>query len=102
MSADQNLNPQQFYHASPHNFSPGDVIEPGHSPVASSGKQSHVFVTTSLPNAKSWAKHGMEGGAVYQTSAPGKYEPDPLPTGKDEYRTRENLTVQKRVYKARS
>jgi len=37
------------------------------------------------------------GGSVYGVSAPHEYEPDPLPTGKGEYQTRESLTVQGRV-----
>lgn len=30
MAAQDNLNPQQFYHGTAHPFQPGDVVEPGH------------------------------------------------------------------------
>jgi hypothetical protein len=99
MVAHDNLNPEQFYHASPHPFSEGDQVEPGHAPVGSMKPKEHVFVTTSKSNAKQWAR--QMGGAAYSVSAPREYEPDPLPTGRGEYQTRESLTVQGRVYKSR-
>jgi hypothetical protein len=98
MAAIDNLSPPQFYHASPHAFAVGDQVEPGHEPVASGRQQDHVFVTSNRRNALTWAKHGMDNGNVYKVSTPKDYEPDPVPTGKDEFRTKESLTVTGRLH----
>ncbi len=102
MAASDHLNPVQFYHASPHEFAPGDRVEPGHATVfgnASMGgpPAAHVYVTTSRRNAVQWARSTETRGYVYQVGAPVQMEPDPIPTGRGEYRTRESLPVIRKV-----
>lgn len=84
----------RWYHASPHVFGPGDPVEPGHPPAYSAHRQDHVYLTTSLRNARQWAASAEAGpDHVYEVTAPGRYEPDPNPTGAREYRTRESVRV---------
>lgn len=82
MSADEHLNPQQFFHGTHVRLTPGDFIEPGHGanfdyePGEHEGVQS---ATTNLVHARNYAKtaarintHDDETGYVYQVRPVGQ------------------------------
>jgi hypothetical protein len=81
------------YHASPHQFGIGDLVEPGHEPAYGARRHEHVFFTKNRRNAMAWARTGPRPAAVYEVTAPATYEADPVPTGPEEYQTRECLRV---------
>jgi hypothetical protein len=81
------------YHASPHEFAVGDLVEPGHPPAYGGRPHDHVFFTLDRRNAMTWARTGPRPAAVYEVAMPGEYEPDPRPCGREEYQTRESLRV---------
>jgi hypothetical protein len=69
MSAADNLNPQQFYHGTDHEFKPGDSVEPG-----ASGR---AYATTKAASAKMYGSH------VYEVAFTGEHETDPEYGGSD-------------------
>lgn len=64
MSAQDHLNPQQFYHGTPHEFKPGEMVEPGRM-------MDHAYASTSAAVARGY------GNRVYQVEFTGPSEPDP-------------------------
>lgn len=85
MSAADNLQPQQFFHGTHVELSPGALIEPGHEPNYESSSRAHVSFT---PHAESgrWyafaASHmGERGEHTYQVEPTGPHELDPEAIG---------------------
>lgn len=106
MSASDHLSPQQFFHASPHAFEPGDMVEPGHNAVFrySGGIRDHlVWFTASRNNAVQWARSvgdadtDHQRGHVYEVEPTGHYSPDTNPTGPREFESEHPLRVVRKV-----
>lgn len=74
MSAQDNLNPTQFYHASDHKFTPGDTVDPGHPGVwqGLGYSQGHAFMASTPEDAATWAPYGH----VYHVQPTGSYSQD--------------------------
>jgi hypothetical protein len=74
MAASDHLGPQ-FYHASAHEFSPGDLVEPGHAArhVYTHGQSSgnHVYAGASPEHV------GFFGRNTYHVEPTGPMENDP-------------------------
>lgn len=80
MAAQDNLNPQQFFHGTRHEFKPGDVAEPGHNDdYESPHTGEHVYLTSSRKGAADWADdaYGHGPARVYEVQPTGPIEPDP-------------------------
>jgi len=86
MSARENLNPQQFFHGTQEEVSPGDVIKP----AVAAGKDinfpglsspEHAYATKSKRDAKFYGSHGgsYPDTNVYKVAPvnPADVEPDP-------------------------
>lgn len=105
MAASDHLG-SQFYHGSPHKFSPGDTIQPGHESRHTGIPNEHVFLSSSKRNAKLWGGSAddtgsLRGGHVYEVSNPTTLEPDEAgnqaTNTKANYRTKEPVTVIRKV-----
>jgi hypothetical protein len=86
MAASDHLSPAQFYHASPHSFRVGDMVEPGHARVSGTEGRAtdpdadkKVYFSDDLAAAKSFGSH------VYDVEPTGGFAPDrhfpPTPPG---------------------
>lgn len=114
MSAEENLNPQQFYHGTSgkYDFKPGDVLTPAEAPRNVMGGQSaHVYYTSRLDTASTYATPHFPSldsddytpGRVYAVQPEtrsgrriGKHAEDPMsgvPGNKQAYRTKGRLRV---------
>jgi hypothetical protein len=97
MSADQNLNPQQFYHGTPAELKAGDMIHPATAVGVVSSAPSvgnpadHTYFTTKQRMASYYsapritdeesAMRAVDAspsqGHIYKVEPTGKYDPDP-------------------------
>ena len=72
------LPPQEFYHGTYVQLSPGDLLTPGHPPNFNTGPLSQVFFTADLDAAVKYARHAAwkhdEAPHVYQVAPQGDYE----------------------------
>ena len=109
MSADEQLSQGQFYHGTSgaHEFKPGDLLTP------ESARNKHVYYTSSLETAKTYATWGgpdienPKPGHVYEVQPEtssgrrlGRHADDPwpgVPGNKAAYRTRGRLRVIREV-----
>ena len=74
-----------WYHASPEQFSAGDMLEPGHERAIDNflpGLSEHVHATNSREWARELAEHRLPYGSrhVYEVEPTGDYEPDTFDT----------------------
>lgn len=86
MSADEHLNPQQFFHGTRHTFTPGQELTPeGAAKSRNYGLQSskgHVYMTSDVTRAHGFAANSETGDVhdrphVYEVSSVGGHEEDP-------------------------
>jgi len=77
------LNPEQFFHASPHKMEPGTVLTPGgRSPNFQTDEPSHVYMAGSPHEAEGWGKLmaqenlGLRHVHVYEVHPHGEVERD--------------------------
>lgn len=74
MSADDHLSGPQFFHGTKHEFSPGDMVDPGHPPTKGAGRadrSDHVYAATDPEIASRYGRH------TYQVEPTGDVELDP-------------------------
>jgi|SRR5580704_3650429 hypothetical protein len=101
MTAQDNLNEQQFYHGTKTRFTPGeDMIYPGYDRV--SGKvgtpRPYAYMTHELDTARGYAERAKGAGEprVYQVNPLGSYEYDPHQPGAS-FRSADALRVIREV-----
>jgi hypothetical protein len=81
MSAQDNLNPQQFYHGTNAQLRPGDALKPNHRQHLEDSAEGHIYFTDEARTARMFALNAAAkfGGSarVYTVQPQGDYEPDP-------------------------
>lgn len=120
MAAEDNLNPQQFYHGTRAALSEGDLIEPGHrvtnerasdrklSNVGEGRRSTYTHATTSLDVAGAYAQRAAlprvgrnwmpQGEAhVYEVAPLGEHEQDPDGRPGVDIRSKHPMRVTKRL-----
>lgn len=78
MAAEDNLNPQQFYHGTFHTFSPGDVVDPS-EPHAANHELSApgtAYFSSDVSSASFWARRAVTHSAP--DASPRVYQVEPL------------------------
>jgi 8-oxo-dGTP pyrophosphatase MutT (NUDIX family)/GNAT superfamily N-acetyltransferase len=91
-------HPGPFYHGTPAELNPGDLIVPGHEPANMLEPQEHVYASPSAREAESWAREGEGPGSphAYEVEPTGPFEPDPRDGGAS-IRSRHPLRVVRKV-----
>ncbi len=103
MTANDDLNLQQFYHGTKADLKPGDLIAPGYSSNYGQRKPAAFVYLTATLDAATWGAElavGDAPGRIYIVEPTGPIEDDPNLTDKrfpgnptKSYRTREPLRV---------
>lgn len=112
MSAQDHLQPMQFFHGTTAELRPGSHIRPAAESglpanFSGYGNEAHAYATASLPSASTYAEHALDWAynrdaghgktsRVYQVEPTGDYEPDPDDTNQA-YRTQSSWRVTRRV-----
>jgi hypothetical protein len=58
-----------FFHGSPQELAPGDLVEPGHAPQWDKTRSGNVYFTDSRKDARAWGRNGH----VYEVEPSGEY-----------------------------
>jgi hypothetical protein len=87
MAAQDNLNPEQFYHGSNSRLARGDMVDPDRSGVKAIHHGSYTFFSSNKDEA------GIFGRHVYKVRPTGNYEPDPYMHEGTAYRSPSHLRV---------
>lgn len=59
MSAQDHLQPQQFYHGSAHKFEPGDLVDPDRPSHYQPHPEGHAYFTTNAERARGYANRAL-------------------------------------------
>jgi hypothetical protein len=106
VSADEHLNPQQFYHGTTaaRGLDVGDTIEPGHDANHEISSKEHVYFTNREFRAKKWSSEAAggykPGMRVFKVEPTGPYEHDanwPSDDYEASYQTKHPLRITGRV-----